>query len=91
MFNGSFSDINTLYCGIPHGSSLDPLLYNIFANEDINAQKVTCADDTTFYIDAVSSDSLNCIFQQEFNVISNWAIENKSKVNTLKKINKKNV
>lgn len=40
LFNGSFSDIrilflyiNTIYCDIPHGSSLDPLLYNIFANE----------------------------------------------------------
>ena len=45
------SDINEVYCGIPQGSVVGPLLFNIFINDIVNASSlfdlIMYADDTT--------------------------------------------
>lgn len=59
---------NSLSCDILHGSCLGNLLY-IIVNEVSflfkNAQIITCADDAILYVTSVSSDSSNCMLQQE--------------------------
>ena len=45
------SDINKVHCGIPPGSVMGPLIFNIFLNDIVNASSIfdliMYADDTT--------------------------------------------
>lgn len=49
--NSSCSTIQTISTGVPQGSILRPLLFNLYAYDRVNigvtAKFVTCADDTT--------------------------------------------
>ena len=88
MFNGSLSSVETLQCGIPQGSCLGPLLYSIFVNDMPYVLKNTgmgiYADDTTMYASSKSIEHVNMMLQQELNLVSEWIIENKLKLNVKK-------
>ena len=88
MFNGSLSNIETLQCGVPQGSSLGPLLYSIFVNDMPyvlkNAGMGIYADDTTMYVSSESIEHVNEVLQLELKLVSEWIMENKLKLNVLK-------
>lgn len=69
MFNGTFSHIKTLHCGLPQGSFLGPLLYLIFVNDMPhvlkNAPMAIYADDTTIYASAKNDTDLSSVLQSE--------------------------
>ncbi len=87
-FNGAFSDIETLQCGIPQGSCLGPLLYSIFVNDMPyvlrNAGIVMYADDTTIFASASSTEQVNKTLQYELTLISDWVTANKLKLSISK-------
>lgn len=51
--NGHFSDLKQLQAGVPQGSVLGPILFNLYINDIINishnAQIITYADDTSIF------------------------------------------
>ena len=54
LFNGSFSNVKHVKCGVPQGSSLGPLLFSIFTKDlplTLNKACVSMnADDSTIYV-----------------------------------------
>ena len=88
MYNGAVSSMKTLYCGVPQGSCLGPLLYSVFVNDMPHIlKKCSCAiyaDDTTIYAHAENVNDLSSILQHEVMQISEWVTENKMKLNISK-------
>lgn len=88
MFNGTFSNIETLQCGIPQGSCLGPLLFSIFVNDlpyvSKNAGMVIYADDTTMYVSAENNEQVSRLLQQELMLVSEWVMGNRLKLNVSK-------
>ena len=62
FFNGSFSNIKHVKCGVPQGSSLDPLLFSIFSNDLPQALNKACvsmyADDSTINTSATTANEI---------------------------------
>lgn len=87
-FNGSYSEIISLSCGVPQGSCLGPLLFSIFTNELPfilkSATIVLYADDSTIYVSAHNSVQLNTILNKELKLVELWISENKLVINTEK-------
>jgi hypothetical protein len=62
FFNGSFSNVKHVKCGVPQGSSLGPLLFSIFTNDLPLALNKACvsmyADDSTIYASATTANEV---------------------------------
>lgn len=88
FYNGSFSSLKELKCGVPQGSCLGPLLFSIFTNDlplvlD-HAKAVMYADDTTIYFPAASADALTETLNAELNSVVSWTNANRLVLNVLK-------
>ena len=86
--NGTYSNWRTVRTGVPQGSLLGPLLFNVFIN-DINffidnVSLRLCADDTTEYFADQSPMVLEFTINSELDTISNWFTSNYLTVNQAK-------
>ena len=83
--NGEFSDWSLVQCGVPQGSLLGPLLFNIFIN-DLNgviseSSLRLYADDMNGYNTDVSPMVLEFSLNNDLGKLSNWLEENYLLVN----------
>lgn len=88
LINGELSDMSTMICGVPQGSTLGPLLFILYINElptfikDVNVKLY--ADDTVFFINVTEIKSANKIMNAAANRFNDWCSYNKLTINALK-------
>ena len=74
--------------GVPQGSILGPLLFNIYVNDLNEALKhskyLLYADDTTIYITGTDIKSMYSVMNDDLNNLSNWFRANKLALNIRK-------
>ena len=88
LINGELSDCCAITQGVPQGSILGPLFFNIYVNSLQNAVKNTrvilYADDTALICTASTSVELQAILARDFNWMCDWYNENKLAINVKK-------
>ena len=78
--DGILSDWQIVRCGVPQGSILGPLLFNIYMN-DVNFSDISCslrfyADDTTGYSSNLCPSTLQINLQNNVGLLASWFCEN---------------
>ena len=85
-YDGGQSEIQSITCGVPHGSILGPLLFIIYMNDICNVSEllftVLYADDTCVVINVKDMLSLITILNHELHMLSTWLKANKLSLNT---------
>jgi hypothetical protein len=82
LLNGNYSSEGLVTCGVPQGSILGPLLFNIFINDlpySISHHDATCdlfADDTTIHTSNSKVPKINEVLQQSLDEVSSWCKHN---------------
>ena len=88
LINGELSEPHTITLGIPQGSILGPLLFNVYINSLPNAVKKTrmilYADDAVLFCDASTRQDLQIALERDFTKISNWYTDNRLTINVKK-------
>ena len=83
--NSSFSEWCNILFGVPQGSILGPLLFNIYINDIFfflnNSNIANYADDTTPYSIDTTLDALLDSLQSDINTLTKWFHDNYLKLN----------
>ena len=83
--NGSFSDWNEVSHGVPQGSVLGPLLFNIYINDLFflvtDTEICNYADDTTIFSCGYEIDNILETLERDANLLSDWFVDNYMKMN----------
>ena len=86
--NGVFSDWLPVYCGVPQGSLLGPLLFIVFINDlNFSVQLYSLrlyADDTTAYASNTDISALELSLNKDLENLSSWFASNYLSVNSKK-------
>lgn len=86
--NKDSSDLQEVKCGVPQGSVLSPLLFNIYINDIfkilINGTLVMYADDAIITYSCTSVEELQSSMQSDLKNIENWLKMHHLKINTNK-------
>ncbi len=86
--NGEMSDPRSVVLGVPQGSILGPLLFNIYVNSLPNAVENTrvilYADDAVLIFAASTPYELQKILERDFSLICNWYSDNRLTLNIKK-------
>lgn len=89
-FQGSFLDEREINFGVPQGSKLSPILFNIHINEIISIIKSDCVDIKLFADDMIITvkgndlDVIECILNECLKRLNNWLNGNQLKINEKK-------
>ncbi len=88
LINGELSKPHTITLGVPQGSILGPLLFNVYITSVPNAVKKTrmvlYGDDAVLFCDASTRQELKIVLEREFTKISNWYTDNRLTINEKK-------
>ena len=87
-FHEKFSEWYPVKCGVPQGSLLGPLLFNIFLNDLNFAGQISSlrlsADDTTTYASDRDIITLEISLNQDLNILVTWFSQNYLIVSSIK-------
>ena len=78
--NGRLSTTGNITCGVPQGSILGPLLFNIYVNDmitSVNCDLFLYADDSTLLVSGKNPAVIQNSLSIELNAIRGWLEENK--------------
>ena len=80
IINGSFSSWNEKITGVPQGSILGPLLFDIFFNDIFlfisKCQRCNYADDKTLYKSGKNMRKIKNDLEMDFMILHKWFHEN---------------
>ena len=80
IINGSFVSWNEVITGVPQGSILGPLLFNIFLNDIFlfisKCQLCNYADDNTLYKSGKNIQKIKNDLEMDFMILRKWFHEN---------------
>ena len=86
--NGEVSETRPIDLGVPQGSILGPLLFNVYINSLLavvtKSELILYADDAVLIVAASTPQELNDALRHDFTLISDWCTNNKSTLNVKK-------
>ena len=87
-YKGQQSSLEPIFCGVPQGSILGPLLFLLHFNDVTtalsNCQIVKYADDTVIFYSHKDIEKIEQVLNEELSHITKWLQENELIVNTKK-------